>query len=101
MIFDGRNLHLTYAVFIFTDFQQNLFIYNRQIQHRQQKNLPVGGFWGSACRLSGKGAFLLQKSKLKNKFSIWSLLFLPIKYWAKLPAATEQNSFLTLKSALE
>ena len=45
MIFDGRNLHLTYAVFIFTDFQQNLFIYNRQIQHRQQKNLPVGGFF--------------------------------------------------------
>ena len=64
MIFDGRNLHLTYAVFIFTDFQQNLFIYNRQIQHRQQKNLPVGDFFGKCmsfvCQVSVKGAFLLQ-----------------------------------------
>ena len=60
MIFDGRNLHLTYAVFIFTDFQQNLFIYNRQIQHRQQKTSQWEVFLESACRLSVKGAFLLQ-----------------------------------------
>ena len=74
MIFDGRNLHLTYAVFILTDFQQNLFIYNRQIQHRQQKNLPVGGFFGKCmlfvCQVSVKGAFLLQPPPLFHS-NIW------------------------------
>ena len=35
---------------------------------------------------------LLKESWIENKFSIRSLLFLPIKDWAKFPAATEQSS---------
>ncbi|MDY4046366.1 hypothetical protein, partial [Negativibacillus massiliensis] len=37
----------------------------------------------------------LAEKGIENKFSIRSLLFLPIKDWAKLPAATEQSSFPT------
>ena len=50
-------------------------------------------FLESAYRLSVKGAFPLTEKQIENKFSIWSLLFLPIEDWAKLPSATEQSSF--------
>ena len=35
---------------------------------------------------------LMPASQIENKFSIRSLLFLPMKDWAKLPSATEQSS---------
>ena len=70
MIFDGRNLHLTYAVFILTDFQQNLFIYNRQIQHRQPKNLPLGGFLGKCMSFVCQGSFSLTTPPLFHS-NIW------------------------------
>jgi hypothetical protein len=76
MIFDGRNLHLTYAVFILTDFQQNLFIYNRQILHRQQKNLPVGGFFGKCMSFVCQGGFSLTKKQIeKQVFNLEFALF--------------------------
>ena len=34
----------------------------------------------------------LDEKQIENKFSVWSLLFLPVKDWAKLPLAIEQSS---------
>ena len=101
MIFDGRNLHLTYAVFILTDFQQNLFIYNRRILHRQQKTSQWEVFLASYILLVSRRGFSLTKKQIEKQVFNLEFALLPIEYWAKEPAATEQNSFLTLKNALE
>ena len=65
------------------------------------QKLPTGNFSGAACWIwQFVKTFSLAEKWIENKFSIWSLLFLPIKDWAKLPSATEQNSFQTFKNAL-
>ena len=51
-------------------------------------------FLKSTYRLLSEGAFLLLKSKLKNKFSIWSLLF-----FNSQKCAFTDKVFRTLRSA--
>jgi len=48
-----------------------------------------------------QGGFSLTKKQIEKQVFNLEFALLPIEYWAKEPAATEQNSFLTLKNALE
>ena len=65
-----------------------------------RRKLPTGNFSATAtARNRFSRTFSLTEKQIENKFSIWSLLFLPITDWVKLPAATEQSSFRTPKNA--
>ena len=66
------------------------------------RKLPTGNFSGMVCSYNRfSRTFSLAEKWIENKFSIWSLLVLPINYWAKLPSATEQSSFWSFKNALK
>jgi len=41
----------------------------------------VGGFSEKCVSFVSQGGFSLTKKQIENKFSIWSLLFLPITDW--------------------
>ena len=69
-----------------------MYICDWSTLHRQQKNLPLGGFLESILLFVSQGGFSLTEKQIENKFSVWSLLFLPVKDWAKLPLAIEQSS---------
>ena len=93
MIFDGRNSRSICADSC-SNYSLSRYCTSVTGKHctDSKKTSHWEAFLESILLFVSQGGFSLTEKQIENKFSIWSLLFLPIKDWAKLPVATEQSS---------
>ncbi len=93
MIFDGRNSR---SICADSCSNYSLSRYCTSVTGKHCTDSKKTSHWEvfleSILLFVSQGGFSLTEKQIENKFSVWSLLFLPVKDWAKLPLAIEQSS---------